>query len=86
MNSVFRKMAAVGTLEEQALQRKAKLKALRSKKSEQQSVSESLTLFLLCFYKSSIYCPPARQEGQPPEETYVSKPFFTCYVIKSLTM
>ena len=39
-------MAAVGTLEEQALQRKAKLKALRSKKSEQQSVSESLRLYL----------------------------------------
>ena len=33
-------MADVGTLEEQALQRKAKLKALRSKKSEQENVSE----------------------------------------------
>ena len=36
----------VGTLEEQALQRKAKLKALRSKKSEQHSVSEPPRKFL----------------------------------------
>ena len=34
-------MADVGTLEEQALERKAKLKVLRAKKSEQQSVSVS---------------------------------------------
>lgn len=52
-------MAAVpvGTLEEQALQRKAKLKALRSKKSEQQSVSESTETVFACRFYNPIYCP-----------------------------
>ena len=48
----------VGTLEEQALQRQAKLKALREKKSEQQSVSELRQIDHIDV--SSIYCPPHR--------------------------
>lgn len=43
-------MSEVGTLEDQALKRKAKLKALRSKRSDQQDVS---LLFSMTF---SIYC------------------------------
>ena len=34
--------AVVGSLEEEAVERKAKLKSLRAKRSEQQSVSESV--------------------------------------------
>ena len=58
-------MADVGTLEEQAQQRKAKLKALRSKKSEQENVSEWwYTTYAIHNLRTgelaihSIYCPP----------------------------